>query len=158
MECGVKNNYSVSIRSLLETARSAMPRTEIATVEEGRSLLRALSFKFGNLHSDHYQKVGHRQDVLTHRSLFAPFYHSILESPRAFVTCADASFYHENAHSKRAWFPQDVKDSDLVPAKAGTGLRLNVWEFVTENGLLAHPDGTPFPCPSPLDFPLISAV
>lgn len=123
-----------------------IPETEIASLDELRNLLRALTFKFGNLHSDHYYKIGNRPDVVQHRRKFAPFYLSLLTSPKVWVVCADASFFHENAHSKSAWFPQDVEGRDLVPAKVGTGQRLNVWEFVTRTALLTHPDG-------PLSFP-----
>lgn len=148
-ESGEKNNYSMSVASLMETVRQEMPKTEIGTLQEARNLLRALSFKFGNLHTDHYFKIGNRQDVRHHRDDFAPFYHGLLTSTKVFVVCADASFFHENAHSKCAWFPLDKEGRDMVPAKVGTGQRLNVWEFVTAEGLLPHPDGPFFSAPHP---------
>ncbi len=131
----------MSIALLLEAVKKEMPGTEIANLEEARRLLRALSFKFGNLHTDHYYKIGRRFDVVQHRRAFAPFYYSLLTSGKVWVICADASFFHENSHSKSAWFPQDEVGCDMVPAKVGTGQRLNVWEFLNK-GLLLHPDGT----------------
>jgi hypothetical protein len=132
----------MSIASFLEVVKKEMPDTEIADLEEARRLLRALSFKFGNLHTDHYYKIGRRSDVVQHRMGFAPFYYSVLTSGKVWVIGADASFFHENSHTKSAWFPQDEVGCDMVPAKVGTGQRLNVWEFITDTGLLLHPDGT----------------
>lgn len=118
-----------------------MADTEITTEEETRNILRVLSFKFGRRHSDHYFKVGQRADVVFHRRLFAPLLLSLYKSTRVWVIHGDATFINENAHSFREWYPQDDERGDLIPAGTGVGSRLNAWEFVTEDGLLRHPDG-----------------
>jgi hypothetical protein len=141
-ESGQKNNYKMSTALLLKEIKKEMPETEVADLEEVRKLLRCLSFKFGNMHSDHYFKIGQRSDVVQHRNEFAPLYHSLLSSPKAWVVCADATFFHENAYDEHSWFTQSGEGGNLLPAKVGKGQRLNVWEFLTAEGLLLHPDGT----------------
>lgn len=127
---------------LMEAIREEMPDTEVASLEEVLNLLHVLAFKFGNLYSDHYYKIGQRADVVYHRSKFAPFLLSLYRSGEAWVVHADASFTYENAHSARAWFSLDEEYDNLINVRPGVGRRLNMWEFVTNDGILWHPDGT----------------
>lgn len=142
---GAESDYKMSSESLLREMKAHYPETEIATLREMRKLLRALSFKFGYLHSNHYVQIGGRDDVVYHRTRFAPVCFALHNSSRIFFTAFDCSFFHQNAHRDLAWIPQDVQDSDLIPCHTGVGLRLNVAEFVTESGLLPHSDGPPLP-------------
>ena len=138
----------LSAERLLLAIKAEVANSEISTVTEVRDLLRACGFKFGNLHTNHYYDIGKRYDVVYHRSLFAPFLQSLKKSSRVWVIHADASFAHENDHSARGWFSLDEENDDLIPAGAGVGRRLNMYEFATEDGLLWHPDGTtPFTPP-----------
>lgn len=135
-------DLNFSAKKLRSAIAQKMPVTEIASDREVRDLLRALAISIGNLHSDHYYRISHREDVILHRDQFSPLYLSLHHSARVWLINGDASFFHENAHSERGWIPLDVKDSDLISCGTGAGQRLNVWEFVTEEGLLRHPDGT----------------
>lgn len=139
-----KYHYKMSAAALRALIAQEMPRNEIVSDDEMRKLLRALAFSLANLHSDHYFKIAQRLDVVHHRSCFAPFYLSIQESPRVWWIAGDASFFHENSHSELAWVPLDVPNADMIPCRVGAGQRLNVWEFVTKEGILRHPDGAPF--------------
>lgn len=140
---GKESDWEMSIASLKAEIDKEIPQNDICSIDDLRKLLHCLSFKFGNIHSDHYYKIGNREDVLYHRAQFAPVYTSILESKKVWTIFGDASFLHQNAHRHRAWFAQDVEHADLAPFGTGTGQRLNVWEFVTEDGLLCFPDGRP---------------
>ena len=143
----------LSAATFLEAVKNEIVDTEISNLAEARDILRVLAFKFGHLHTDHYYRVGRRADVVHHRGLFAPLLRSVLKSPRVWLIEADASFAHENAHSDNGWFSLDEEEDDLMPARTGTGRRLNMCEFVTEEGLLWHPDGASFS--SPLCSPLM---
>ena len=122
-----------------------MPETEIDTADETRDLMRVLAFKLVHLHSDHYYKIAQRADVVHHRGLYAPLYHSLLNSEKVWVLNGDASFFHENDRSDIVWLPMDISFSDLQDFGTGTGKRLNAFEWVAEEGLLRHPDGsTPY--------------
>jgi len=132
----------MSAALLLDRVRQKMPLTEIASEEETRHLLRVLAFKFGHLHTNHYYKVAHRDDVVHHRSLFAPFYRTLLEDRKVWLLTADASFFHQNAKRGLSWFPLDVENGDLADFGTGTGQRLNVWEFCSESGILTFADGS----------------
>jgi len=133
--------HDTSSEQLLAAVRADLPTTEISTAQELSSLMRALAFKFGNLHSDHYYKIACRSDVVSHRSEFAPFLLSLLRSDKIWVLHADASFTNENDHSARGWISLDMEHDDKIGAGTGVGRRLNIWEFVTEDGLLWHTDG-----------------
>lgn len=136
-----ENQYRLSVANLRETLEQEIPGNDVASDTEARDLLKALSFCFTSLHSDHYYRIAHRSDVVYHRGLFSHFYLSLLQSNKIWLIAGDASFFHENAHSKMAWVALDEESSDLVPCGAGVGQRLNIWEFATKEGLLRHPDG-----------------
>lgn len=150
----VSRAHDVSLEQFLAAVTAAVPTTEIASPKELGSLLRALAFKFGNLHSDHYYKIARRLDFVNHRCQFAPMLLSLLRSDSVWVLHADGSYTNENDHSARGWISLDVEHDDKISAGAGVGRRLNMWEFTTEDGLLWHPDGaclcdqifSPFDC------------
>lgn len=128
--------------TLLDEIKAEMAESEISSPREARDVLRALAFKFGNLHSDHYRRIAARADVQFHRKLFAPLLLSELKSPKTWVIHCDASFTNKNAHADMGWFSLDEEGDDLTQAGIGLGGRLNMFEFVTEDGILWHPDGS----------------
>lgn len=127
--------------TLLQAIKREIPNTEVASEQETRNLLRTLAFKFGHLHSDHYHRIANRADVRYHRGQYAPFLLSMLNSDRIWMIHGDASFANKDAHSSMGWFSLDEKDDDLIGAGTGVGGRLNMFEFLTKEGILWHPDG-----------------
>lgn len=133
------NQRELSAERLLLALKREAPNTEIASLGEVRDILRTLGFKFGNLHSSYYYDISKRADVVYHRSLFAPFLLSLKRSPRVWVVHGDASFTHENDCATRGWFSLDEEDDDLIPAGAGKGRRLNMYEFTRKTVFCGTP-------------------
>jgi len=147
----IRNNYRktksdgsqvfLSATRLLEECRARFPAFPITHVMDFRHFLKSISFKWANLHSSHYFKISHRQDVIQHRSRYAPLMARLISSGRHAIVFADGSFFYENEHSDMAWVDLCDIESDLVPAGTGKGRRINNWEFLTKHGVLRHPDG-----------------
>lgn len=111
-------------------------------MDEFRRLLKALGFKWGNLHSSYYVKISQRDDVVAHRSQLIPVLRLVRTDDRFFYVNTDWSHIYENAHSNSGWISMVKEGSDLVDVNPGKGRRINVCEFITREGILFHPDGS----------------
>jgi hypothetical protein len=104
--------------------------------------MKALSFKFANIHIGYYIRVSQRFDVIAHRDQYIPLLRLAMTDPRFFYINVDWSFFYENAFTKHAWIPLTEPNSDLLEdGKPGKGQRLGSCEFIIHTGLLQHPDG-----------------
>jgi hypothetical protein len=61
--------------------------------------------------------------------------------PDVGVVFADGSFFYEYSCAAHGWINLAIRDSHLIPKNEGKGPRINNWEFLTEEGVLLHPDG-----------------
>lgn len=137
-----KQRRPLSVKLILDAVLQAFPNTEIGSIFEMSLMMKALSFKYANIHIGYYYRVSQRFDVVIHRKQYIPILRLVMTDPRFFYVNLDWSFFYENTFSKHAWVSLAVEDSDLQDdAKPGKGKRLASCEFMHRSGLLSHPDG-----------------
>jgi hypothetical protein len=117
------------------------PGFEVSSDEEMRALMTSLSFVWDTLHPNHYLVISNRRDVQAHRLAFVPRILAYWRAEKVALVFSDGSFIYENAFSNSGWRALADPDSNLVNAGTGKGRRINTWDFITERGLLRHPDG-----------------
>jgi hypothetical protein len=127
---------------LLGGVRTAFPLFPIEDSANMRLFLKCMGFKWSNLHPAHYFVIAQRQDVVLHRSEYAPLMARLLSSRNHAVVYADGSFFYQNEHSDHAWVDLSDSQADLVPVGTGKGRRMNNWEFISPDGVLCLADGT----------------
>ena len=131
----------LSALRILTSLKVKFPNTEIATQEEMASLMKALGFKWGHLHSSYYVRISRRFDVICHRHECIPILHEFMTNRKYFYVNTDWSFEYENEISKYAWISLAQEESDLVESKPGKGKRFSFCEFISLSGILRHADG-----------------
>jgi hypothetical protein len=137
------HNKNLSAATLLDMVRhkKEFVGTEVNTEEELRHLLRALGFKWSNLHPDYYERIFVRDDVVRHRQVVVPLLEFVLNSPRCFTAFADFSHCNRNDMEAQGWCDLTIRNSNLLPAPTGVGTRLTWFTLLSTEGAVLHADG-----------------
>ena len=140
----VEDNFrNLSVAAFLVKLREEpiFLNTEIGSEDELRRLLKAMGFKWSNIHPDYYERIFDRPDIVAHRERVIPLLYLLETDSRYFAVFADASHSNQNDMAPHGWVDLTVRNSNLLSADSGKGRRLTWWTAMSQFGILVHPDG-----------------
>ena len=124
--------------------RYPLVREEFVNVKSFRRFLKSLGFKWSRIKNGYYRLVFKRPDVIAHRQLFSPLLFALMQrSDRFLVIFGDASHCNENDISSHGWICEYDADHRFKETGAGKGRRLNLYNWISQYGLIKRGGGEP---------------